>query len=123
MAAVATGRSIGEVFYALVIASDLGLIAVLMAGDTREHGIVGRVGVAIAAGGPFAVVVAAVDGEVGRVVGGVLGAGPIGETVASIAGLGEAGRRVSGVGGVVIVRLVAAPAIGGGVGIVVGHVA
>src|ERR1019366_1564695 len=78
---------------------------------------------AIGARGPFAVMVAAIDREVGSVVRGVFGAGPVHEGVARTAGLREARDDVAGVGGARVVGLVATPAIAGSGGVIVAHMA
>ena len=61
---------------------DRRLVAVLVANDATEDRVVRGIGVAIAAGGPFAIVSSAVDREVRLVVGRVLRARPIHEGVA-----------------------------------------
>ena len=123
MAAVATGSVVDEVLDPIVFGRDGGLVAVLVARDAREYRIVRGVGVAIAARGPFAVVVAAEDREVRSVVRGVFGAVPVHEGVARTAGLREARGSVTGVGGAVVVGLVATPTIAGSGGVIVAHMA
>src|SRR5689334_16022769 len=107
-----TARSvIHETLDPTVILSHLRLITVLVTGNASEHREIRAVGVAIAALRPLTVVLAAVDREIGRIVRCVLGAGPIDERVTRVADLAEPSRGVIGIGGGVVIRLMAAPAI------------
>src|ERR1017187_6945947 len=123
VATVATGSVVDEVLDPTVFGRDRGLVAVLVADNAGEHRIVRGVAVAIAARGPFALVVTAVDREVGRVVRRVGGPVPVHEGMARIAGGREARGGVSGCRGVRVVGLVATVAIAGCGGVVVAHVA
>ena len=117
MARIATGPVVDKILDPAVLGRDRSLIAVRMADNAAEHGIVRGVGVAIGASGPFAGVVAAVNGEVGRVMCREGGSGPIDEAMAGTAGGWKARRGVDGLGGVVVVGLVARHASAGSVGV------
>ncbi len=122
MTGVAAGSVVNESLYSTVLLSDRCLIAVLMASDAREDRIVRAVGMAITALGPLAIVGATVNGEIGGIVRSVFGAGPIDKRVAGVAGLSETGCRVTRIGGVVVVSLMAAPAVARSRGVVVADV-
>jgi len=123
MARVAASGSIDEALNTLMVRGHPGLIAVLVAGNAGEDRKVRRIRMAIGTRSPFAVVGSAIDGEVRGIMGRELRAGPIHGGVAGIAGRWESRGRVVGVGGVLIVELVATVAIGGRRGVVVAHVA
>lgn len=71
---------------------------------------------------PFAVVCAAVNRHILSVMSRINSAGPIDKRVARVAGLRESGGLVSRIGGVVVIRLVTAPAIAWSARVVIPHV-
>src|SRR5579883_2869493 len=123
MAGVAARGVIDKAFDSRMLLRDLCLATVLVAGDAGKDGIIGAVGMAVAALAPLAVMRSAVDREVRGVVRRILGAGPVHEGVARVASLREARGRVVRIGRVVVIGLMAAPAGRGGGRIVVADVA
>jgi len=94
-------------------------LIMLMAEDTLKNGIIRRIDVAVGASIPLSFVFPGIDGEIQGIVipGGLV---PVRGIVAHLASCGESRRHVIGIGGIVIIILVAGIAVGGSAGVPVG---
>src|SRR5579871_283529 len=122
MTRVAARCVINEILDTAVLLRNLRLVAVLVTGNAGKDRVIRAIRMAVAALRPLTLVRAAVDRKVRGIVSFVLRAGPIRKRVARVAGLRESGRRVIGIGRVVVIRLMAAPAVAGCGCVVVPHV-